>query len=145
MASFLSGLFGGRGQTSNIPLVPTVFGPEVDTTGFDQSPVPVVYGKPLDADALRKAGLKPNVWYPGHSTAVAGMMFQPYGVGANLGSVWVRFVGGKKRYNYPNVPAQEFVNFYRASSRGKWLNAVLRPLYSVGRGRHGGRRGRRHA
>lgn len=146
LLDFIKGLFGrgGGGKPGDrIPLVygepqpniPTVFGPDYTPDTYGTAAVVSGVGD-TPMNALRANGLAPNIWYAPASTAIAGMMFQAYGDQAGKGNVWVRFRGGSKRYNYPNVPAQEFVNFYNASSKGRFVHNVLRPLYSVGRGRH---------
>lgn len=131
----LSFLFGG----DSTPVVfPTTIKPNAIAT---YEPEAVVFS---EEESQRIEGGPPtklraifNRWIQGNSTAVKRYKFQPYSDEGNIyGSIWVQFVGGTKQYNYPNVPWIEFSNMIRAASRGQFVNHVLRPLYSVGRGRY---------
>lgn len=113
---------------------PTVFGGEVPV--FTYKPEPVVYGEGELHDRPDDSKLPVNQWLSRGSSAIQGYMFQTYAGQRGIGSIWIRFIGGSKRYNYPNVPWIEFVNLNTVASQGRFVNHVLRPLYSVGRGRN---------
>ena len=51
------------------------------------------------------------------------------------GNLWVVFLSGPKEYKYPNVPRGIYRKFSMSGSKGQYVHYVLRPLYSVGRGR----------
>lgn len=137
---------GAPKQPASIPLVypispsshggppSVVFGPNVNVSTYH--PEAVVYGEGELFNIPEHPEIPLNQWIRADSSAIKSYMFQTYLGQRGIGSIWIQFVGGKKKYNYPNVPWREFVNLHNAPSQGRFVNHVLRPLYSVGQGRN---------
>lgn len=61
------------------------------------------------------------------STAVQEVRYVPNSQDPAEGVCWVRFVGGKgKWYRYEHMSPQQFKSFMNASSKGRYLNKVMR-------------------
>ena len=61
------------------------------------------------------------------STAVQEVRYVPNSQDPGEGVCWVRFVGGKgKWYRYEHMSPQQFKSFMNASSKGRYLNKVMR-------------------
>jgi len=131
-------LYGSSAAARGADRIPTVFPADVEVSTY--SPDPVVYSE--EESAYHAKGPPPQVrrffnkWIQGNSSAVRRYKYQTYGDDGLYGSIWVQFTTGSKQYNYPNVPWHEFVIMSKAPSKGKYVNYVLRPNYSVGQGRH---------
>lgn len=81
--------------------------------------------------AIRTGG-----WLPVHSSAVRRIRWQFFSTTrTDIGDLWVTYKKGSKDYKYPNVPLRIFQALIKAPSTGQYMWYVIRPMYSVGRGR----------
>lgn len=62
------------------------------------------------------------------STAIKAFTWNP-----ETHSLFVTFVGGDKEYEYPNVPEEYVKALESASSKGRYLNNVIKPNFSLRR------------
>lgn len=61
------------------------------------------------------------------STAIQEVHYVPNSRDPSEGVCWVRFVGGKgKWYRFENMSPQQFKSFMNASSKGRYVNNVMR-------------------
>lgn len=61
------------------------------------------------------------------STAVQEVHYVPNSQDPDEGVCWIRFVGGKgKWYRYEHMSPQQFKSFMNASSKGRYVNNVMR-------------------
>lgn len=60
------------------------------------------------------------------STAVQTVEYNP-----KTKDLDIQYVGGKKKYRFPDVPKQVVTEFLESPSKGKYLAYVIRPEYST--------------
>ena len=82
----------------------------------------IAKAKESDPDIDKEGVTKHNV----SSTAIDAIDYDPKS--KDLGIV---FKGGKKEYIYPNVPREAVKALLQAASKGRHVNKVIKPNYSV--------------
>lgn len=78
------------------------------------------------ADDVADMKVDTNKEVPVASSAVQSFDYDPKSQALN-----VKFVGGNKKYLYPNVPPEVVTEFMDAPSKGKYMNYVIGPQYST--------------
>lgn len=99
-----------------------------DSTGFSDkesglfTDKQITKAKESDPDIDKEGVTQHNV----SSTAIDAIDYDPKS--KDLGIV---FKGGKKEYIYPNVPKEAVKALLQAASKGRHVNTVIKPNYSV--------------